>query len=105
MLLTVLDATSLAIGSRTAVADRYEIMAFAAESRAKALGATPNISQGITRPVNLQTVWGPDPENGDHKAHKWHSGQFRSTIQPQRTYWKTLLSAQGFNISTSASLP
>jgi hypothetical protein len=90
----------LNLGSRTPVQDRYEIMSFAAESRVKAFGATPNISQGITEAVDLQSsaIWPADP--GGHSAHKWHSGEFRSTIQRQQNYWKTLLSDHGFGIPT-----
>lgn len=98
MLFTVADATSLTIGSRTALADRYEIMAFAAESRVKALGATPNISQGITRAFNIRTIWPSDADS--HSAHKWHSGEFRSTIQRQGNYWKAMLGQPGFQMPT-----
>jgi hypothetical protein len=98
MLFTIADATALELGSRTVVADRYEIMSFAAESRVKAFGATPGIIQGITRSVDIQTLWPVDPDN--HTAHKWHSAQFRSTIQRQRSYWRTLLSDQSFDIPT-----
>lgn len=89
----------LGLGNRTTVQDRYEIMSFAAESRVKAFGATPNISQGISGAVDLQTIWPADP--GNHSAHKWHSGEFRSTIQLERNYWKTLLSTDAFNIPTT----
>lgn len=102
MLVSILDATSLTTGSRIVLGDRYEIMAFAAESRVKALGATPDISQGISGAVDLRTIW-PD-DDGDYQAHKWHSGQFRSTIQRQRNYWKTLLGDQAFDIP-SITLP
>ncbi|MBI2517442.1 MAG: alpha/beta fold hydrolase [Opitutae bacterium] len=90
----------LGLGNRTTLADRYEITSFAAESRMKALGATSNISQGISRAVNLQSsgIWPADADN--HSAHKWHSAEFRSTIQRQRNYWKTLLSDQAFDLST-----
>ena len=88
----------LNLGNRTTVQGRYEIMSFGAESRVKAFGATPNISQGISNAVDLQTIWPTDPDN--HSAHKWHSAEFRSTIQLERNYWKTLLSDRGFDIST-----
>jgi hypothetical protein len=89
----------LGLGNRTALQDRYEIMSFDSESRVKAFGATPNISQGISGSVNLQTTWPADADN--HSAHKWHSGEFRSTIQLERNYWKTLLSTDAFNIPTT----
>ena len=88
-------------GNRTTLQDRYEIMSFDSESRVKAFGATPNISQGISGAVNLRSsaIWPADPDN--HSAHKWHSGEFRSTIQRQRNYWKALLSTDAFNIPTT----
>jgi hypothetical protein len=100
MLVSSPAAASLATGDRIATGNRYEIMAFAAESRVKAFGATPNISQGISGVVDLQSpaIWPAD--DGDHKAHKWHSGEFRSTIHRERNYWKTLLSDRGFDIPT-----
>ena len=98
--------TDLRRGNREDPLDRYEIMAFAAESYVKAFGVTPNVSQGVSFSVNLrernsfrELIWPTD--GGDHKAHIWHSGQFRSTIQRQRTYWKTLLGPDGFRISTT----
>jgi hypothetical protein len=97
--------TLLELGTNSEPQDRYEIMAFAAESRVKAFGATANTIRGVTRSVDLQTVWGADPEGGNHKAHKWHSGQFRSTIQRQRNYWKTLLTQPGFSIMPTTTLP
>jgi hypothetical protein len=92
--------SSLSLGTSANPQDRYEIMAFAAESYVKALGATPNVSHGITSAVNLQSaaIW---PTDSDHTAHKWHSAEFRSTMPRQRNYWKTLLSDQGFNLSAT----
>ena len=90
----------LRLGNRADVMDRYEIMAFAAESRVKAFGATNAISPNVGESVDLRTVWGPDPEGGEHKAHKWHSAQFRSSVQLQRNYWKVILSDRAFNIPT-----
>lgn len=94
--------TPLALGTPAQPADRYEIMAFAAESRVKAFGATPNVSQGISGAVDLRSIaiWPADADR--HTAHKWHSAQFRSTIQQQRNYWKALLSRDVFNIPTVA---
>jgi hypothetical protein len=100
------NLTALHLGNRADPLDRYEIMAFAAESRVKAFGASANISQGVNGGVDLrglnangESIWPDDP--GQHKAHTWHSGQFRSSIQRRQVYWKTLLSAQGFNITTT----
>jgi hypothetical protein len=82
------------------LADRYEVMAHAAESRATALGKTPGVAN-LTRNVDLQLLWPPDVENPNnpYSAHKWHSPQFRSTNMKQHGYWETLLfSVNGFNL-------
>lgn len=93
------NLTPLLLGNRTDPKDRHEIMSFAAESRVKAFGATSNLTQGVTRSLNLRSIW---PANtGDHKAHTWHSAQFRSSIQKQKDYWKTLLDQPGFQIPTT----
>lgn len=94
------NLTPLHLGTRENPQDRYEIMSFAAESRVKAFGATPNLSQGVTNRVDLRLLQGWNTDVGENKAHKWHSGQFRSSIQQQKSYWKTLLGTQGFNILT-----
>ena len=97
---------SLQLGTQRAVIDRYEIMAFAAESRSKALGGTPGNAR-LDRSVDLQgsSVWlADDNPSGDfrlHARHKWHSAQFRSTIMQQRGYWKALLDERGFNLGTT----
>lgn len=88
----------LALGTRANPQDRYEIMAFAAESHVKSFGAVPNVSQGITRSFDVRSIWLSD--GGDHKAHIWHSAQFRSTMPKQRDYWKALLGRQAFDITT-----
>ncbi len=94
--------TLLDQGTPADVKDRYEIMAFAAESRVKAFGATDNVSLArITEAHDLQAIWGPDPRGQDHRTHRWHSGQFRNYIQYQRTYWKALLGTEGFAIPTT----
>jgi len=77
----------------------HEIMAFAAESYVKAFGATPNVSQGVTRSFDVRSIWPTD--SGDHKAHVWHSGQFRSNMPKQKDYWKALLGDQAFDITTT----
>lgn len=87
----------LRLGTRLDPADRYEIMAFAAESRVKALGATADLQHGISGAVNLRSLWPND--NEEHKAHRWHSAEFRSTIQSQRNCWRAVLDKVGFDIS------
>jgi hypothetical protein len=93
------NQTALHLGTRTNPQDRHEIMAFAAESYVKSFGATPNVSQGVTRSFNVRSIWPTD--SGDHKGHIWHSGQFRSHMPKQKNYWKALLSDQAFDITTT----
>jgi hypothetical protein len=84
------------------LADRYAMMAHAAESRSRALGNTPavgniylNIDLGRSQ---APRIWALDREN-PYSAHKWHSSQFRSTNMRQQGYWRALLSAQdGFGL-------
>ncbi|MEI6196798.1 MAG: hypothetical protein WCS42_20985 [Verrucomicrobiota bacterium] len=52
---------------------RYDVMAYAAESRSTALGATSAIANFV--PIDLTTIWPSDPIN--HAAHFWHSAEFR----------------------------
>jgi hypothetical protein len=79
--------------------DLYEAMAYAAESRSKALGATPGVTT-LSSTVNLQTVWLPDPSGHNYADHFWHSAQFRGDCWQQWNYWHTLLfsTSSGFNI-------
>lgn len=81
--------------------DMYEAMAFASESRIAPLGAVLDTTVLEGR-VNLQAVWStdtePDPNNGVHGRHKWHSGQFRMNNMRQQDYWRALLDDRGFNI-------
>ena len=94
------------LGTQAAVGDRYEIMAFAAESRSKALGGTPGNAR-LERSVDLQAsaVWlADDNPSGDFRSyarHKWHSAEFRSTNMRQKGYWKALLDERGFNLGTT----
>lgn len=94
----------LTLGSAADVRDRYEIMAFAAESRSKALGATSDITTFAQR-VDLQSLWPTDTglkgSSGlNYSAHKWHSAEFRSTNMRQGGYWKKLLGVSGFELIT-----
>lgn len=93
------NQTALRLGTRANPQDRHEIMAFAAESYVKAFGATGNSAQAVSHSLNLRSIWPAD--GGDHKAHTWHSGQFRSSIQKQKSYWKVLLGDQAFDIATT----
>jgi hypothetical protein len=100
--------TGLNLGTPTGVQDRYEIMAFAAESRSKALGGENDVVLEKA-PVDLQTIWSVDaPDDGpkgssgqNYGAHKWHSAEFRSTNMRQRGYWRAILDQRGFGILSS----
>ena len=90
------------LGTQAAVGDRYEIMAFAAESRSKALGGTADAAK-LTDSVSLPSIWPADVESPlrPYSSHKWHSAEFRSTNMRQQGYWKTLLGPKGFNLGTT----
>lgn len=99
------------LGTTSNVQDRYEIMAFAAESRTKAVGAAGALP-GL-RAVDLTGIWPADnqsvklhkdinhPDGLNYSAHKWHSAQFRSTNMRQSSYWRVLLSDRGFDLLTT----
>jgi alpha-tubulin suppressor-like RCC1 family protein len=96
----------LQLGSTHAVADRYEIMAFAAEAWSRALGAVPVSNGAFDANVDLSgfghaggRIWPLDPVARPYAAHKWHSAQFRSTNMLQRGYWNELLGPNGFDIA------
>lgn len=81
------------------IQDLYQAMAFAAESRSKALGATPGVNN-MTRDQDLSKLWPPDLSNNNYKAHFWHSAQFRGACWGQWGYWNKLLySDTGFSIT------
>ncbi|MFT3830618.1 MAG: alpha/beta hydrolase [Opitutaceae bacterium] len=97
------------LGTQAAVGDRYEIMAFASESRTMAVGAAGPLPSFAA--LDLTGVWPADnqsvklhkdtnhPDGLNYSAHKWHSAQFRSTNMRQRGYWRVLLSDLGFDLS------
>jgi hypothetical protein len=68
--------------------DRYEIFSYAADSAADALGKIGTTGGKFSLSVNVAPflVYNTHPE-----AHKYHSGQFRSTIQKRWAYWKLAL--------------
>ena len=69
-------------------ADRYEIFSYAADSAADALGKIGTTggkfktALDVTDTLVYKDADGPHPD-----AHKYHSGQFRSTIQKRWSYW------------------
>jgi hypothetical protein len=69
-------------------ADRYEIFSNAADSAANALGKVGTTGGKFSESVNVAPLLVYD---GNAKAHKYHSGQFRSTIQKRWEYWRIAL--------------
>ena len=82
------------------MANRYDVMAYAAESRSTALGATPGITNFV--PVNLSSIWLPDVnpafQNNPYGEHFYHSAQFRGSYWEQEGYWGALLGSDAFNL-------
>jgi hypothetical protein len=82
------------------VADqRYEVMAYAAETRSSALGHEPvllNGSLNLASASNNPRVWATDLQS--YSAHKWHSAQFRSTNMRQKSFWNYVLNSRGFEL-------
>ena len=81
----------LNLGTPANLADRYEILAFAAEPRCMALGRTPNAAGFNSQPLGLG-IWTYDPYPGhDYSTHPWHSGEFNFDTVMQLNWWGTLL--------------
>jgi hypothetical protein len=81
--------------------NRYEVMAYAAQSYTTALGATPGVTNLAS--LNLPTIWpSPDPLDNNYASHFFHSAEFRGDSVWEWKYWNTLLfsSSFGFNISS-----
>lgn len=68
--------------------NRYEIFSYAAVSVADALGKVGTTGGKFSQSLDVAPllVYDTHPE-----AHKYHSGQFRSTIQKRWTYWNLAL--------------
>ena len=71
-------------------ADRYEIFSYAARSWGYATGATGNTG-GVFTATNAMDVRNLIVYDAMPKTHKYHSGQFRSSIQKRWEYWKQAL--------------
>jgi Bacterial TSP3 repeat/Alpha/beta hydrolase of unknown function (DUF900) len=92
----------LHLGDATNVQDRYEIMAYDAEPRSKALGGVPDAAGFAPQNLLQPGFWPNDtfPQiNGPYSAHPWHSAEFRFTNADQQNYWHTLLGPDGFNLT------
>ena len=73
--------------------DAFEIMGFAAEARAYALGQygdTRGVFRG-DRVFNLQSYFDKTRPQDQYKEHKYHSGQFSGTNMLRWKYWKAVL--------------
>jgi hypothetical protein len=84
------------------LANRYEVMSYAAQSYTTALGATPGVHH-VAANVDLTTLWpSPDPLDNNYASHFYHSAEFRGDSVWEWNYWNTLLfsSSSGFNISS-----
>jgi len=83
--------------------NRYEVMAYAAQSYTTALGATPGSLNNIFRNINLtrispSRIWPSDPTGNNYTEHFWHSAEFRGDNTQQQSYWSELLGADAFNL-------
>lgn len=91
---------TLYLGNENYVQDRYEITAFAAEPRSKALGTTANVGTfslnvNLARTTNPR-IWPPDSNN--YIAHFWHSAEFLGDNARMQGYWIELLSSEAFGL-------
>jgi len=102
--------THLQLGTAAAPADRYQIMAYAAEPRSRALGRFPGTDSIRTSPapssdvagfsgsINVENIWPADTAGqGDHKDLQWHSAEFEFTNDQQKIFWNRMMSS--FDIS------
>jgi hypothetical protein len=88
------------------LANRYEVMAYAAQAYTTALGATPgvlNLNRNVDLTRNSPTqIWPPDNSTTDpnkkYAVHFWHSAEFRGDYSPMQGYWSELLGAEAFNL-------
>jgi hypothetical protein len=85
-----------------ALTNRYEVMAYAAQSYTTALGATP-ATVHLTGSIDLSRsqnprIWPPDSSQTPYGAHFWHSAQFRGDYAPMQGYWSELLGTEAFNL-------
>jgi hypothetical protein len=89
----------------------YEAMAYVAESRSTALGATPvDLEAKLDLSADNQNaatrVWPPDPNplGLPYSDHFWHSAQFRGDNVQEQGYWRALLfrSGKGFEVGVGS---
>jgi hypothetical protein len=86
----------------TSLNNRYEVMAYAAQSYTTALGATPsvgNVSGNIyLGRITAPRIWPPDPTGNNYTEHFWHSAEFRGDNVMMQGYWSELLGSDAFNL-------
>lgn len=84
----------------SSINDHYEIMAFAAQPRTRALGVLSGVGN-MTAQQSLPGVWPTDSYNTsgnsslDYTSHPWHDAQFISDAANQDGYWNKLLEEYG----------
>jgi hypothetical protein len=83
------------------VSNRYEVMAYAAQSYTTALGATPsvhNVAKNVDLTDQANGIWPLDPTGNNYIEHFWHSAEFRDDNAMMQGYWNYLLGAQTFGL-------
>jgi pimeloyl-ACP methyl ester carboxylesterase len=83
------------------VSNRYEVMAYAAQSYTTALGATPsvhNVAKNVDLTDQANGIWPLDPTGNNYQEHFWHSAEFRDDNAMMQGYWNYLLGAQTFGL-------
>jgi hypothetical protein len=100
MRLLIKSGTIINLHIVNSVNDLYEVMAYAAEARSTAFGATGGVS-GMDQNVNLRSIWPSDMTGNNYADHFWHSAEFRGDSTQQWNYWYTLLRSAtvGFGIN------
>jgi hypothetical protein len=81
----------------TSLNNRYEVMAYAAQSYTTALGATVDVHH-LADAIDLTGIWPPDPTGNDYTEHFYHSAEFRGDNPQQQNYWVELLGSDAFNL-------
>ena len=103
---TITGNVPLNLGTPANLADRYEIIAFAAEPRCQALGRTPGANGfNVQQPLGAG-IWPADPYYGGtgdfhglYGTHPWHSGEFEFSTVEQWGWWKKMMNTFGLPTS------
>ena len=97
--ITTSSGGTVAFFITTSLNDRYEVMAYAAQSYTTALCATPVST--LAASVSLSTIWLGDPTGNAYTEHFWHSAEFRCDNPLQGNYWNQILGSSAFNLKLS----